>query len=268
MPDTATREKVSEAAEIARGDLAEFIKTRVRPRRPELTEQQRELVKTLRRDGFAVVENYWPRERAFSVRDRLETELEPGESVDFDNGAYTRFQDNADYDEGVRRIYHVERLLPELTEFRHDPFVLDIASAYYGVDFHTGLLIFQHNTRSNANTRFHHVDSFHKEFKSFLYLDDVDEGNGPFTYMRGTQRSHLRRIRRQIDAKREGPATSFSPDDVDFASEREVQICGRAGTLILADVRGLHRGSPQLEGSRSVLVNYIVRHQGDLLLAK
>ena len=37
---------------------------------------------------------------------------------------------------------------------------------------------------------------------------------------------------------------------------------------ILADVRGFHRGSPQLDGSRSVLVNYIFREPGDRLIGK
>ena len=39
-----------------------------------------------------------------------------------------------------------------------------------------------------------------------------------------------------------------------------------AGTLILADVRGFHRGSPQLERSRSALVNYMYREEGDRFL--
>jgi hypothetical protein len=34
-------------------------------------------------------------------------------------------------------------------------------------------------------------------------------------------------------------------------------LTGAAGTLILADVRGFHRGTPQLDRSRSVIVNYM-----------
>ena len=44
------------------------------------------------------------------VRDRLEAYLSEGVDRDFDEGAYLRFQDNQAYDEGVRRIYHVEQL--------------------------------------------------------------------------------------------------------------------------------------------------------------
>jgi len=169
----------------------------------------------------------------------------------------------------VRRIYHVEKLVPELAALRYDPFILGVASAYYGVPFHSGVLVFQHNTQTNEQTRYYHVDAFIREFKSFIYLDDVDEGNGPFAYLPGTQRKHFMRIRKQVMGNAEGESpTSFYPDDLGSMLDSESRIVGPAGTLILADVRGLHRGTPQVNRSRSVLVNYIVRHEGDLVLDK
>jgi hypothetical protein len=127
------------------------------------------------------------------------------------------------------------------------------------------MLIFQHNTQTNENTRYYHVDAFVREFKSFVYLDDVDDGNGPFTYLRGTHRHHVTRLKKQILGNPEGESpTTFYPEDVRDALEREVRISGQAGTLIVSDVRGLHRGSPQVDRSRSVLVNYLLKHPGDI----
>ena len=166
----------------------------------------------------------------------------------------------------MRRLYHVEKEVPELAAFRNDPFCFKIVNAYYGFPFHSGLLMYQHNTRSNENTRYYHVDVYQKEFKAFLYLDDVDPGNGPFTYLRGTHKSHFRRVKQQILWNGEGSPTSFSNKALGPLLEREVQIVGPAGTLILADVRGFHRGSPQVDRSRSALVNYMYRHEGDLFL--
>ena len=166
-------------------------------------------------------------------------------------------------------IYHVERLVPELSALRHDPFVMDVASAYYGQPFHSNLLIFQHNLQSNENTRFWHVDAFVREFKAFVYLDDVDEGNGPFAYLRGTHRDHVARLRKQIVGNPPGESpTSFSEEEVTPKLDREARICGPAGTLILTNVRGVHRGTPQVNRSRSVLVNYILKHPGDLEVDK
>jgi hypothetical protein len=249
-----------------RDDLGDFVKHRP-PRKPSgLSDAQLVALESLRRDGYAVVEGFWPREQALALRDRLESYLQPEESRDFDSGAYIRFWDDRNYDEGVRRLYHVEQEIPELKEYRHDPFTFGVVDAYYGFPVHSGLLMYQHNTRSNANTRYYHVDVFSKEFKSFMYLDDVDEGNGPFTYLPGTHTSHYRRLRKQLLWNGEGASTSFSDDDLGPLLTREKQITGQAGTMILADVRGFHRGSPQLERSRSALVNYIYRHEGDLFL--
>ena len=244
-------------------DLRDFVRTRSKRLRSALGPEQEHLLASLRRDGFAVLPGFWERDRALAMRERLESYLKPGMDADYDSGAYLRVWDNRAYDQGVRRLYHVDREIPELREFREDAFVMELAAAYYGMPFHSAVLVFQHNTRSNENTRYYHVDAFSKEFKSFLYLDDVDEGNGPFTYLRGTHKHHLRRLTKQIVGNKEGSPTSFYPEDLGGRLQDEVQISGPAGTLIVTDVRGFHRGSPQLRGSRSVLVNYLYKEPGD-----
>jgi hypothetical protein len=200
------------------------------------------------------------------MRDQLEAYLEPGKDRDFDSGAYLRFWDDRAYDQGVRRFHHVDREVEGLREFRHDPFILDTIAAAAGISFHSVMMIFQHNTQTNEHTRYYHVDAFEREFKSFLYLDDVDEGNGPFAYLPGTHKKHLTRIRKQVVGNERDNDTSFYPEEIGMGLESETRICGSAGTLILANVRGLHRGTPQEERSRSVLVNYLLRRSGDLEL--
>jgi hypothetical protein len=249
-----------------REDLSEHVAGRGKRGGENLDPRQRQALADLRRDGYATIEGYWPREKALAMRDKLENFLAEGQSRDFDEGAWMRFWDGRGYDQGVRRIYHVDKIVPELAELKDDRFVFDIADAYYGLPFYSGALVFQHNLQSNANTRTYHLDSFIKEFKSFLYLDDVDNGNGPFTYLPGTQRKHGLRLKKQLLGNKggESPTTVFPEDIAKSEMDRETRICGPAGTLILADVRGLHRGSPQEDRSRSVLVNYMVKHPGDL----
>ena len=250
-----------DTARIVRDDLAGYVRRR-RSDRPALDPDQKTLFDALRRDGYVVVPGYWNRERALAMRDRLEAYLDAGESTDYPSGAYLRFWDNRAYDEGVRRLYHVDKEVAELAEYRHDPMIERVVEAYYGAPFYSGVLVFQHNTKSNANTRYHHVDAFSKEFKSFLYLDDVDEGNGPFAYIPRTQRAHTRRLVKQL--AKGSAATGFTDDELGRLVDQEVRLTGDAGTLILADVRGFHRGTPQLDRSRSVLVNYMFKHPGDV----
>ena len=264
------RENALPTAMQLREDLAEFVRGRRNRDGAGLDERQRQALADLRRDGYAVIEDYLPHDEALALRDRLEAFLEEGQDRDFPEGAWMRFWDGRGYDQGVRRIYHVDKIVPELAKAREDRWILDIASAYYGIPFYSGALVFQHNLQSNANTRTYHVDAFIKEFKSFIYLDDVDPGNGPFAYIPGTQRKHMLRLKKQLIGNGEGesPTTVFPEDMTEAELARETSVLGRAGTLILADVRGLHRGTPQKDRSRSVLVNYIVKHDDDLQLDK
>jgi hypothetical protein len=251
---------------LLRDDARDYLHARRSPLQLALSEQQQQALKDLRTNGFAVVENYWDRERALELGARLVKYLEVGGDHEFEGGAYARFWDNRKTDHGVRRIYHIERLVEELRDVRFDPFVLDIASAYYGLSFHSGMLMFQHNLQTNENTRSYHVDAFSKEFKAFIYLDDVDEGNGPFSYIPRTHRDRVRLMRKIISGRGDHAPTGFPPEELGALADTEQRICGPAGTMILADVRGLHRGTPQVERSRSVLVNYIVHTPGDLPL--
>lgn len=250
-----------DTARIVRSDLREHLAKR-QSVQPHLSPDEQRLLARLRADGFAIVPGFWDRERALAMRDRLEGYLSEGESKDFENGAYLRFWDNRAYDEGVRRFYHVDKEVLELAGYRNDLMIARVVEAYYGQPFHSGALVFQHNTQSNANTRYHHVDAFSKEFKSFLYLDDVDEGNGPFAYIPGTHRSHVRRIAKQL--RRGSQATGFTDEELRSVIGNEVRLTGAAGTLILADVRGFHRGTPQLDRSRSVIVNYMFESLGEV----
>lgn len=259
------RKNARAARHIIQTDLEDIRAARRNPLTLQLDERQEKALADLRRDGYAVIPEYWARERALAMRDQLEAFLADGTDKDFPEGGYLRFWDGRPYDQGVRRLYHVDKVVPELGEVRFDPFVLEIASAYYGIPFHSGMLIFQHNTQTNENTRTYHVDAFVREFKAFVYLDDVDPGNGPFAYVRGSHKDHLRRLRKQVVGNEGGESpTTFFAKDLGSSIDNEVAVNGPAGTMILADVRGFHRGTPQVDRSRSVLVNYILKHDDEI----
>src|SRR5205823_1223626 len=120
MPSTlqTLRENVRATRTIVQNDLADKLAARRDPPAVELDERQRDALTQLRRDGYAVVEGYWPQERALEMRDRVEAYLEPGVDRDFDEGAWLRFWDGRKHDQGVRRLYHVEKVVPELKELR------------------------------------------------------------------------------------------------------------------------------------------------------
>lgn len=88
---------------------------------------------------------------------------------------------------------------------------------------------------------------WHRDFddkklcKMFIYLSDVDETSGPFTYVR---ESHLGG--RWHNTFPPVPSKGAYPPMEEVARvipKENMQVCtGQAGTVIFADTRGLHRG--------------------------
>src|SRR5437899_5830649 len=126
------------AMRIIREDTDSYLWSRIRPLPLSLTSEEQRCVAEIQRDGFAVVHGYWSREKASQERDRLEAFLAEERDRDFDNGAYLRFWDKRAYDTGVRRLYHVERLVPELSDFRNDSSILRVFAQYCGRPYYSG----------------------------------------------------------------------------------------------------------------------------------
>ena len=258
--------KLFDTVKVQVKDLVDVTKSRISPPVTALDDEQRAWLADIRRQGYVVVEGYWDRRRALDLRDKLLPFVEDAQSKELDCGAYVHCRANdKNYDSGVRRIHRVDRIFPELKEHRFNKRILDVAAAYCGIPFYSGALMFQHNI-AGRGTRYFHVDTYRKEMKSFLYLDDVDENNGPFTFIPGSHKARLRRIRKQIIGNTDEVDTTFFDRDIGPMLKREKPLCAPAGSLIIADVRGLHRGMPQRDGTRSILVNYLVTKPHELEL--
>jgi len=104
-----------------------------------------------------------------------------------------------------------------------------------------------------------HRDSFARQFKAIIYLDDVDESRGPFEYL--TETTSLGSMVRDIwrgglaYGQTRLPETQVEPLIAGRPGALRT-VTGRAGTLVLADTRGIHRGMPIATGARHALTNY------------
>jgi hypothetical protein len=109
--------------------------------------------------------------------------------------------------------------------------------------------------RSVNSTRGFHIDSLGMRIKAFLYMSDVlDFSDGPYVYVRG---SHLDEDYRNLNAllsehfrnKTDAPIVPI---------QNVVPVLAEAGTLVISDQSGVHRGYPQDSGgSRTIAVfNY------------
>jgi hypothetical protein len=225
--------------------------------RPELTPRP-DLLETLDRDGIVVLPEYFPRHVAgewlAQVDDvvarmregKLSKFLFPVHGLDF------------------CRMAWADTLVPGSRQFFEDPLVTSLARAYlsprvtsyrHEVDFKGGPAPF-------GLAELYHFDNWRPTVKAFLYLTDVNERTAPFVYAKGTHKLAPWRTRYDIEFdihNKMGRYGHFFPQEVERLRKEtrfEDKVCtGPAGTLILADFRGLHRATPVQEGRRVLLNN-------------
>jgi hypothetical protein len=84
-----------------------------------------------------------------------------------------------------------------------------------------------------------------KMLKVFLYLNDVDNANGPFTYLKFSQEGG-----RWNKLHTRTPPVGAVGDPY-LIPHKDIQICtGKAGTIIFADTSGLHCGGSVTSAKR------------------
>ena len=124
--------------------------------------------------------------------------------------------------------------------------ILNLANAYFGMYCRLREYNVWHTFTTTVAAR--ESQLWHRDredlliLKVFVYLNDVDEGAGPFTYAPGTHRKgsiratpefHLENgVQRSVDEQMEQVVPS----------ERWIKATGGRGTIIFADTHGYHKG--------------------------
>lgn len=99
----------------------------------------------------------------------------------------------------------------------------------------------------------HRDSAFTHQFKSICYLSDVTLDNGPFEYV---SYSHLTKDKLSIRGTIRLDQSRISDEDFQRSRLKSSTFTGPAGTLLLADTRGIHRGCPIKTGARYAITTY------------
>jgi tetratricopeptide (TPR) repeat protein len=223
-------------------------------------------------DGIVVIPDYWQREQCLLLKEKLEKlVIQSQTNQEFEGGAYLRKwfllpkDEQKNYDRGVSRIYHLDKLIPDLISFKQESWILKVLQLYSGRQFYSKNLWYQYN-EGCYNTRYFHVDMFalRSQIKSFLYLEDVSQENGPFCYIKGSH-NDLSLIRQKFySTTPPGQDSGYTEAELKHIINKATPIIATAGSLIIADVGGAHRGLPQQNKSRSILMQYYMDSSGEI----
>jgi hypothetical protein len=135
-----------------------------------------------------------------------------------------------------------------------DP-VLRVVSAYLGMFSRLTAVDLWYNVATGGpdvfSQRWHRDSEDRSIVKTFLYLRDVNETNGPFCYVSGTHKANAftQKVGR-LNYPHEGII------EKKFPSKFRRVCTGRAGTLIFCDTTGYHRGGHPTAEAR-FLVNAV-----------
>jgi hypothetical protein len=217
------------------------------------------IVNRLNRDGIAI----------------CSTELLPGVAAGFDEleraveqledewaGRIAAARQRADGGDVGRKTFILQllgerpRLEPEsvFARFALQPQILAIANAYFGMYTQLRYYNVWHTLTTRSQPResqlWHYDREDHLILKLFVYLSDVDEGAGPFTYAPGTHRKGRRR--REPHSFDEQGVRRWNDQQMSevIPAANWIQAIGPKGSIVFADTRGFHKGGLVRERDR------------------
>jgi hypothetical protein len=227
--------------------------------RPELTERK-DLLEQLADKGVVVVPDYFPPAEVATMLEATEETIEAARRAELGDAAYQGEEQTFTW-----RVKEADKMVPETAPFFEDAMIASVFKAYvsprlveyrHEIDYRFGV-------GEIGQADLFHFDNWHPLCKAFLYLVDIGEENAPFAYLTGSHRPAKWRRPHEMAFSAYGKHGRFGhlfPQEIrqlrrEHPDWEEVVCTGGAGTLILADLRGLHRGTPLREGRRVLLNN-------------
>ena len=212
-----------------------------------------QILNSLKRDGFYVYENFLTDLECTIIRNEAESFLK-------DNPDKVKAESNG-YD---LRVYGIDKYTDKFNLDKLFKFSYNLFSKFSWAIKPAHFLLFGKIIAGKDNlgsgSGWHRDSCFMHQFKTILYLSDVNENNGPFQYIKG---SHLYKSVINTAAKLSKSLSNsrFTNEEIEsIVDSNTVEVpttfCGKAGTLLIVDTRGLHRGMPLKEETRYALTNY------------
>lgn len=224
------------------------LQSKVRQQHPDVAGH----LDRLRSTGVVAIPGYWSIDKCAAGRQEIDRLVEDYPDV------VQRNSGGAD-----KRMFGVEAVSPLLAEFHNDPMLKAVGETLGGVaiyNFATLGARIDATSENNGSGDGWHRDAHDFQFKAILYLSDVSEDNGPFEYLPGSQKKWRAAFDTAMGDFPLPPNTRYDPVIVEQLvkrfSFRTDRFVGKAGTLLLVNTAGIHRGRPLHAGSRHALTNY------------
>ena len=197
------------------------------------------ILESLREDGITIIPDFWSKEKCAKALE----ELNQISHLAFEAGQG-----------GDKRFQHTNRYSSSANEFLTNSFIQEIANEYSECKdadrVMTTVLNYFPDKETDSGGGWHVDSKEPHQFKALLYLTDVNEDNGPFTFVKKSRgivddlpmHSNNRITEETINER-------LNPENI-------IECLGSAGTCIIADTTYVHRGKKIENGTRVVYTTY------------
>ncbi len=210
-----------------------------------------EIINDLEKKGFSIVENYFSKEQCKELSSKIRLFIE--------NNSTKIYEGKHSSD---KRIFGAEYIDHQINEYYNSSDLIQIGNFYMKCELENLMTMANETTYKDNNLgsgEGWHRDSVNKQFKSILYLEDVNTNNGPFQFLKNSNQI-LDILRDNSVLNKEIENTRYTDDEVKELLKHDPNrlqtLNYKAGTLIIVDTSLIHRGAPIKSGTRYALTNY------------
>lgn len=205
----------------------------------------------IKKDGIIIIENYINNDICKNIIKNMEKNKSNFEYCNtdshiFNSGNDLRCKIYEKYDK------HVETFLNDNNI--HNLFEKILGRKITVKRCQAGIVKFNKNNITSSGGGWH-IDNKNIQLKAILYLNDVNNKNGPFIYIKDTQGG--------LDLQNtigDNSKTRFDNNVIEnsekIKKENIIEVTGKAGTLILVRTDNIHKGKIIESGIRYSLTNY------------
>lgn len=212
-------------------------------------------------NGYTLINNFFSNQQLEKLKTTINNDLLKLED--------SHSQDGAQYI--VKNIEYFKIFSQsELEEFKTK--ILNIAQPYLGKINSSSLNIYFHAVKKPNDSvedkldinLLMHSDTFHKTLKGFLYLEPLTIEDGPFEYIKSSNKLNKKRLLREyknssneLILRRDHGGWRFEDDF--YKHNESIKFTGIANTMIVADTFGLHRRNPRSNQGFRVSIHFSLR---------
>jgi ectoine hydroxylase-related dioxygenase (phytanoyl-CoA dioxygenase family) len=219
--------------------------------RSKLSKFESDIINDLENKGFSVIENYLKKEQCDRLSKKISLFIKKNPKKIY-VGKYS----------SDKRIFGAEFIDPVISKYHNSNVLKKIGSFYMKCEL-KNLMTMANETifkkKNLGSGEGWHRDNINKQYKSILYLQDVSNKNGPFQFIKDSQKIY-NILKDSSVLKKKIQITRYKQAEINKLLKRKnytiKTLTYKAGTLMIVDTSSIHRGSPLESGKRYALTNY------------